>query len=40
MKKSILAIFLLAVILIATSCASQKYGCPNNPQYSTARFRG
>ncbi len=38
-SKSLLAILLLVIIVIATSCASQKYGCPSNPQYSSSRQR-
>lgn len=38
-NKSILAFLLLAIIVVATSCASQKYGCPNNLQASS-KFRG
>ena len=37
--KSFIAFLLLAIVLIATSCASQKYGCPSNAQYSSSRQR-
>ncbi|MEK7226968.1 MAG: hypothetical protein AAB221_14965 [Bacteroidota bacterium] len=38
-NKSILALLLLVIVVVATSCASQKYGCPNNLQANT-KFRG
>lgn len=36
--KFLLALSLLTLIFIITSCASQKYGCPGNPQANT-RFK-
>ena len=38
-SKSFIAFILLAIIVAATSCASQKQGCPGNPQASY-KFRG
>jgi hypothetical protein len=40
MKSKIFAVLMLAITaIIITSCASQKYGCPANPQYSS-RYKG
>jgi len=40
MKNKILAaLMLLTLIVVISSCASQKYGCPGNPQANT-KFRG
>jgi hypothetical protein len=40
MKNKILtALAILMVIVFLSSCASQKYGCPGNPQASS-KFRG
>ena len=40
MKTKILsAALLILTVVIISSCASQKYGCPSNPQYSY-KFRG
>ncbi len=39
MKNKLLSIaMVLTLIVVLASCASQKYGCPANPQAST-RFR-
>jgi hypothetical protein len=38
-NKSIIALVLLAIVITVTSCASQKYGCPNNLN-STSKFKG
>ena len=38
-NKIFLALTLLTLVVLATSCASQKYGCPGNPQVSS-KFRG
>ena len=37
-NKLFLALTLLTLVVLATSCASQKYGCPGNPQASS-KFR-
>jgi hypothetical protein len=40
MKNKLLLIATLVIMVMTiASCASQKYGCPANPQYSS-RFRG
>lgn len=38
-NKSIIALVLLAIVITITSCASQKYGCPNNSGNYTTKFR-
>ena len=38
-NKIFIAFSLLTLIVLATSCASQKYDCPGNPQASS-KFRG
>ncbi|HEX4877888.1 MAG TPA: hypothetical protein VFV31_14520 [Chitinophagaceae bacterium] len=38
-NKLFAALLLLSIVLLVASCASQKYGCPGNPQYSS-KFRG
>jgi hypothetical protein len=38
-NKSIIVLLLLAIVMVVTSCASQKYGCPGNPQASY-KFKG
>ena len=37
-NKLTIAAIILTIVVAFASCASQKYGCPNNPQYNT-RFR-
>lgn len=40
MKNRLLTLLmLLSLIFILTSCASQKYGCPGNPQ-ANYKFKG
>lgn len=38
-KKSLIAFLLLTLVIVVSSCASQKYGCPGNPQASY-KFKG
>lgn len=38
-NKLLFAFALLTLVVLVTSCASQKYGCPGNPQANT-KFRG
>ena len=38
-NKLLTALMLLTLIVVISSCASQKYGCPGNPQ-ATSKFRG
>ncbi|MFZ9387518.1 MAG: hypothetical protein ACO25B_06525 [Chitinophagaceae bacterium] len=38
-NKLFIALAILSMVILATSCASQKYGCPSNPQ-ANSRFRG
>jgi hypothetical protein len=38
-NKSYIALVLIALVVIFTSCASQKQGCPGNPQ-ANYKFRG
>lgn len=38
-NKFILAFAILTLVVLVSSCASQKYGCPGNPQASS-KFRG
>jgi len=41
MKKTYIALVILAIVvaITSTSCASQKQGCPGNPQ-ANYKFRG
>ncbi len=40
MKNKLLFILtILTIVVTIASCASQKYGCPGNPQ-ATSRFKG
>ncbi|MGB3006327.1 MAG: hypothetical protein WBC06_07450 [Chitinophagaceae bacterium] len=41
MKKNrfVIAFFLILIVATISSCATQKYGCPGNPGYSS-RFKG
>ena len=34
-NRIILALAMLTLVVLVTSCASQKYGCPGNPSAST-----
>ncbi len=34
-----IALLLLTLVVVVSSCASQKYGCPGNPQ-ANYKFRG
>ncbi|HRG24918.1 MAG TPA: hypothetical protein PLL23_11010 [Chitinophagaceae bacterium] len=38
-NRSLIALFLLTLVVVVSSCASQKYGCPGNPQ-ANYKFRG
>jgi len=38
-NKSFIALAILALVVLVSSCASQKYGCPGNPQ-ANYKFRG
>jgi hypothetical protein len=38
-NKIMFAALLLTLVVAISSCASQKYGCPGNPQASS-RFKG
>ncbi len=38
-SKIYIALVLLAIVVAITSCASQKQGCPGNPQ-ANYKFRG
>lgn len=37
--KILTTLAIILVVVFFSSCASQKYGCPNNPQYSY-KFKG
>ncbi|MFN8290578.1 MAG: hypothetical protein U0U70_09990 [Chitinophagaceae bacterium] len=39
-NKFLIAFSLLAIIVLVSSCTSQRYGCPNNVQASSKKFRG
>lgn len=38
-NRSIIALAILVLVVLVSSCASQKYGCPGNPQ-ANYKFRG
>jgi len=38
-NRSFIALAILALVVLVSSCASQKYGCPGNPQ-ANYKFRG
>ncbi|HOZ69750.1 MAG TPA: hypothetical protein PLU11_00585 [Chitinophagaceae bacterium] len=38
-NRSLIALLLLTLVVVVSSCASQKYGCPGNPQ-ANYKFRG
>ncbi len=38
-NKLLIVLSVLAIIVLITSCASQKYGCPGNPQ-ANSKFKG
>jgi len=38
-NRSLIALVMLALVVLVSSCASQKYGCPGNPQ-ANYKFRG
>jgi hypothetical protein len=38
-NRSLIALVMIALVVVVSSCASQKYGCPGNPQ-ANYKFRG
>jgi hypothetical protein len=38
-NRSLIALVMIALVVLVSSCASQKYGCPGNPQ-ANYKFRG